>query len=647
MDILAKKFPTAYKILQEKPIVQVLTEENYQEILALLNDYAAAYYNQDAPLIEDAQYDAYMRYLRSIEKENPSWVLPISPNQKVGGEVDKSFQKHQHAVAMQSLQDVFSKEEVFDFVQRYPGENFVVEEKIDGLSLSVRYQEGAYQLAATRGNGREGEIVTANASYINNLPTQIASDFPLLELRGEVYMSKASFEYLNALAEEEEKAWKKAVEAWEAEEKQRGELSSQNQRNKHTNKASKPPKAPRLKKFANPRNAAAGSLRQLNPEITKDRNLSIFFFQVQRYQSSTSKTFLTHAEELAYLASLGLPCVQQTLCKNAEEVWKAIEKIGERRSSLPYEIDGAVVKINRLSLQEDLGSTAKQPRWALAYKYPPPLVETKLKEIRLQVGKTGKLVPLAILEGAYVSGSFIQKATLHNEAYIREKDIRVGDTVYLTKAGDVIPRIEGVNFAKRPKDSQAFIFPQTCPYCSQPLVKPEKRAEYFCENPQCSAKLVSHLKHVVSKKGLNIQGLGQAVLQTLEEEGYLQNLASLFALYQHRSSLLKLERFSEKTVDKLLANIDKAKEQPLHLWLFSLGIPEVGEEVARVLAQHYASYEALQEASIEDLAVLDGIGELMAKNIVQYMKDRVNQEQWQELKKLGVKAPNPLYTLAT
>lgn len=569
--------------------------EALRAYLAELNE---AYYNLDAPLLEDAEYDRLMQELRALESEFPDLRTSDSPSVKVGGEARLQGKTVEHRVPMLSLQDVFEKEAVLRFLAQVrevePEASFVVEEKIDGLSLSVRYAQGQMYLAETRGDGlRFGEDVTANARYIVDLPASYPAALADLEVRAEVYLPYAAFEAANAKLAAEERPL-----------------------------------------FANPRNAAAGTLRQLNPALVAERGLACFVFNLQLVQG---RDFTKHSEVLTWLGQQGFPVSPNfVVAQSDEQVWAAIEAIRARREALPYGIDGAVVKVDSLALRERLGVASKYPKWAVAYKYPPEAKSSRLQAIEVQVGRTGRLTPLAILDPIQLAGTTVSRATLHNQAYISALDIRVGDLVRVHKSGDIIPAVLGVDFSARPATSEPYHLPEHCPVCGAPT-EYRDGADLYCSNPLCPAQRQRALEYFCSKAAMDIDGLGPSKVEALLHEGYLQSIADLYRLHEQREQLVMSGLIGRaKTVDKLLAAIEGSKAHPWPRILAALGIPLVGPLVAQTLARAYPDFQALSAATELELMAIDGIGPEIAASLRSFMERPENQALLAELQELGL-----------
>lgn len=572
-------------------------ENTISELRASLSYHSRKYYVEDSPEISDYEYDMMFKRLCELESEYPMFDSPTSPTKRVGGEALSKFEKYTHSVPLMSLQDVFSESEVYDFVNKINEEAsdcaFVVEKKIDGLSVSLTYEDGVFVNGATRGDGVVGENVTENLKTIRSIPLELAEKIGRLVVRGEVFMPKQSFDMLN---------------------KQREENSEQ--------------------LFANPRNAAAGSLRQLDPKLCAERGLDIFIFNVQ--ESTPDFSPKSHRESVLRLKELGFKTIDcsETL-KSADELCDEIRNIGSKRGSLPYDIDGAVVKVDDLQLRERLGTTSSVPRWAIAYKYPPEAKETLLEAITIAVGRTGVLTPNAVLTPVTLAGTTVSRATLHNIDFIRSKDIRVGDTVVVRKAGDIIPEVVEVVFKKRKAELEEYSFPEKCPSCLTPVVRENGEAAIRCPNPSCRAQLGRTIEHFVSRDAMNIEGLGEAVVGSLLENGIISDVADLYTL--KATDLLSLERQGEKSTEKLLRSIELSKTRGLERLLFALGIRHVGSVAAYSLAKHFKTIEALREATLEELVKIDDIGQTIAQSILDYFKLDSSKRTIEKLKSSGVK----------
>ena len=568
-----------------------------EELVPLLQYYTQMYFD-DKQVVSDYEYDMQMRELKGIEAKYPELIRSDSPTQKVGASIKKGFEKVTHEVPLQSLQDVFTFEEVRDFDERmkkYAEDygkklEYVVETKIDGLSSALEYKNGIFVKGATRGNGIVGEDVTENLRTVKSIPKKLKENIDIT-VRGEVFIGKAEFEKLNEnrIMEEEEQ-------------------------------------------FANARNAAAGSLRQLDSKITAKRPLDIYIFNVQK---SDTIDFETHYESLEYLAKLGFNVNPvRILCQNIDEAIEAIEKIGRDRENLSFGIDGAVVKVNDLELREKIGTTYKTPKWAVAYKYPPEKKETKLKEIICQVGRTGAITPMAIIEPVVVAGSKISKTTLHNEDYIKERDIRVGDTVIIQKAGDVIPEVIGVNKKKRDGTEKKFIMPNVCPVCGAQTVREEGEAAWYCIGVECPAKLLRGIIHFASKEAMDINGLGEAIIEEFINRGFINNIVDIYNLTFEEIASLK--KNGKKFAQNLIDAIEESKNNDLYRVINSLGIRHVGVKMAKFLAKNYKTMDNLMNASVESLALKEDIGMITAQSIYEFFREEQTIDLINKLKKAGV-----------
>lgn len=575
-------------------------EQRITELRKILEYHIDRYYNQDNPEITDYEYDSLMQELKKLEKEYPELITPDSPTQKVGGSAKRTAGVLvRHNVPMLSLQDVFSKEEVYDFVEEMQRQldapEFVVEYKIDGLSMSLRYENGELKLAETRGDGINfGEDVTANAKVIRDVKTKLKDKPEYLEIRGEVYMKNAAFEKVN---ETQELLGKKV--------------------------------------FANPRNCAAGTLRQLDSKVTKERGLSMFIFNIQQVRGME---FETHAQGYEFLKKQGIPVIEDyKVCTSAGQVWEAITAIGENRGNLGYDIDGAVVKINRFSDREKLGATSKVPRWAIAYKYPPEEKETKLLDIELSVGRTGRITPTAVFEPVRLCGTSVSRATLHNQDFIDELDIGIGDTVVVYKSGEIIPKIKEVKKEKRPSDWKRFVIPDVCPVCGAKTEREKDTADIKCMSPGCPAQLERHIINFVGRDAMDIKGFGTVYIEELVRLGYLSDAADIFALKDHREELIEQGIIGkEKNTDKLLDAIEQSKKNDACRLLTGLGIPNVGKAAARAIMKYFKDMEHLKEASVQQLTEVHDIGEVSAQCIRSFFADEKNRKMLERLKQYGV-----------
>ena len=558
------------------------------------------YYNMDAPEITDYEYDMLMQRLKQIEKEHPELIDASSPTQKVGGSAKREAGVLvRHNVPMLSLQDVFSKEEVLEFVremqEKLDHPEFVVEYKIDGLSMSLRYEQGKLVLAETRGDGINfGEDVTANAKVIEDVKTSLKDAPEYLEIRGEVYMTEAAFSHVN---ETQELLGKKT--------------------------------------FANPRNCAAGTLRQLDSKVVKERHLSMFIFNLQQV---TGREFATHTEAYAYMKSQKIPVIEDyRVCYTGEEVWEAICAIGEKRGELAYDIDGAVVKINRYADRELLGNTSKVPRWAVAYKYPPEEKETKLLDIELSVGRTGRITPTAIFEPIRLCGTSVSRATLHNQDFINDLDIAIGDTIVVYKSGEIIPKVKEVLHEKRPEGAHTFVIPDVCPVCGAPTYREENTADIKCSSATCPAQLERHIINFVGRDAMDIKGFGTAYIEELIRQGYLHDIADIYELSAYREELIEKGILGkEKNTDKLLGVIEASKQNDAYRLMTGLGISGIGKTAAKSLMEHFGSIHAVADASMEQLVEVNDIGEISAKAIYQYFHDAKSKELLERMQKHGV-----------
>lgn len=558
------------------------------------------YYNNDEPEISDYEYDQLMLQLKKLEADYPELVTKNSPTQMVGGNARREAGVLvAHDVPMLSLQDVFSRQEVEEFVisviEQLANPEFVVEEKIDGLSLALRYRDGILAQAITRGDGViQGEDVTDNAKVIKDIKEKLKEPLPYFEIRGEVYMSREAFAKVNA----------------------RQELLG-------------------LKQFANPRNCAAGTLRQLNSKVVKERQLSMFVFNLQRVEG---REFASHTEAYEFMKKQGIKVIHNyQVCHTASEVMGAIDRIGASRGELPYDIDGAVVKLNSFAQRQALGETSKVPRWAVAYKYPPEEKETKLLNIELSVGRTGRITPTAVFEPVQLCGTRVERATLHNQDFIDGLDIRIGDTIKVFKSGEIIPKVRSVCHEKRPVGTVPFLIGDTCPVCGHKAVREVDTADIKCTNPSCPAQLENHIINFVSRDAMDIKGMGEQNIHALIEGGYIQDIADIFNLAVHRDELIaKGVIGKEKNTDKLLAAIEKAKENEPQRLVTGLGIAGIGKAAARELMLHYGSIDALAEADVESIQQVRDIGSIGSQAIYEYFRDDVNGDILRRLKEYGV-----------
>jgi len=551
------------------------------------------YYNLDEPELEDSEYDALTRELRALEAEYPELAQAGSPTARVGGEALAKFSPVEHEVRMESLQDVFSREEVMEFctsvLEEYPDATFVVELKIDGLSVSLEYRDGVLVRGSTRGNGDVGEDVTENLMTIRSIPHRIPNAPAYLEVRGEVYMPRADFAELNRRQEEAGR-----------------------------------------KTFRNPRNAAAGSLRQKDSGITAARPLDIFLFNVQRTQGME---FELHSQSLEYLSAAGFPVSpRRTVFRTTEEVLGEIDAIGELRHSLAYDTDGAVVKVDSLSQRNEMGSTSKYPRWAVAYKYPPEQAETTLLDIDLTVGRTGVVTPTGIFEPVSLGGTTVSRASLHNEEYIASKDIRIGDRVILRKAGEIIPEV--ICVTAHAENSVPYKMPETCPSCGQPVAHINDEAALRCTNMQCPAQLERRLIHFASREAMDIDGMGTAVVSMLIDAGLVTSPADLYRL--EAGQISNLERMGELSAANLIAAIEKSKSNDLYKLIFACGIRHIGVAASKLLCARFGDIDSIMNASAEEMSAIDGFGDTMAAAICEYFSQDSSRELIEELRSLGV-----------
>jgi DNA ligase (NAD+) len=566
-----------------------------EELRELLNKYNYEYYVLDRPSVPDAEYDRLMQELIALEEQYPDLKTKDSPSQRVGGQALDAFQKVEHRTPMLSLANAFNEDDLRDFDRRVRQEvgddvTYVCELKIDGLAVSVRYEDGYFVQGATRGDGVTGEDITENLKTIRSLPLRL-NEPVTLEARGEAYMPKASFERLNE------------------QRRNRGE-----------------------ELFANPRNAAAGSLRQLDPKIAASRHLDLFVYGLANAEELGIDS---HSAALNYLQQLGFKTnPERRRCANIDEVIQFVNEWHEKRSHLPYEIDGIVVKVDSFEQQEQLGATAKSPRWAIAYKFPAEEVVTKLIGIELSVGRTGVVTPTAILEPVRVAGTIVQRATLHNEDFIRQKDIRIGDSVIIKKAGDIIPEVVNVVPDRRTGEELPFVMPTHCPECASELVRLDGEVALRCINPKCPAQIREGLIHFVSRQAMNIEGLGEKVISQLFREGLIHDVADIYRLTKEQ--LIPLERMGEKSATNLLHAIEASKQNSLERLLFGLGIRHVGAKAAKVLAEHFETMDRLQTATKEELMAIHEIGEKMADSIVTYFAKPEVKELLNELRAYGV-----------
>ena len=568
--------------------------EEMKQLRDTLNENARLYYTLDASTMSDYEYDRLYRRLQDLERQHPEEITPDSPTQRVGDQTLNDFAEVIHPVPLESLEDVFDGDEVRAFLQKVretlPRAAYSVEPKVDGLSVALEYRNGVFYQGATRGNGRVGEDVTENLRTIRSIPKTLPEKLPRLIVRGEVYMARSVFEEINERLELEGKTL-----------------------------------------MANPRNAAAGSLRQKDPRICAQRRLDIAVFNLQLAEG---RDFATHTESIAYLREQGFPTIPHALLSDADDILREIDRLGDTRMTFPFDIDGAVVKLNNLSDRDILGSTAKCPKWAVAYKYPPEQKATKLKNIVVQVGRTGVLTPKAELEPVRLAGTTVTYATLHNQDYITQKDIRIGDTVIVQKAGEIIPEIVEVVRQERPAGTKPYYLPTVCPVCGAPVARDADGAAIRCTGAECPAQLLRNLTHFAGRNAMDIDGLGPAVLQQLVEAGLVANAADLYDLSVQ--DMARLERMGEKSAQNAVNAIAKSKENDLWRLIYALGIRQVGEKAAKVIAAHFGSYDDFASASMEELVAIDDIGEVTAEYIRAWVNSPQSQDLMARLKAAGV-----------
>lgn len=569
-------------------------KERIGELTRLLNQAGYQYYVLDDPQMQDFEYDQLLRELETLEAQYPQWKQPDSPTQRVGGAALSKFEKVTHAVPLMSLQDVFSMEELEDFLtkilEQHPGTAFSVEPKVDGLSVALEYENGLFVRGATRGDGVVGEDVTENLKTIPSIPMAIPNAPARLIVRGEVFMPKESFRKLN----EEQEAEGKPL-------------------------------------FANPRNAAAGSLRQLDSKIAAKRRLDVLIFNVQLAEGVE---FETHSQSLQYLRDLHFKVIPNQILSDPKEIGKAVEAINENRENLTCDIDGAVIKVDSLALREQLGATAKFPRWAAAYKYPPEIKPTVVEDIVVQVGRTGVLTPKAVVRPVRLAGTTVTNATLHNQDFITQRDIRIGDTVLIRKAGEIIPEILEVDLSKRPENTQPYRLPACCPVCGAPTEREEDGAFLRCTGAECPAQLSRNLAHFVSRDAMDIDGLGSAIVDALIEKGYLKSPADIY--YLTLDELKSLWQKGDTAANNLLTAIENSKQQDVSRLIYGFGIRQVGAKTARVLATAFGNLENLMAADVETLTQVEDIGEITARSIVSWFSQPQSEHLIRRLKEAGV-----------
>lgn len=572
--------------------MEIDAKKRIDELVEQLNYHSRLYYVENRNEISDYDYDMLQNELKELEKNYPQFLRPDSPTQRVGGEAVSQFEKVEHIVQMGSIQDVFSFEEVRRFVdtvrETIPAPAFVVEPKIDGLSVSLEYHDGEFVIGSTRGDGFVGENVTQNLKTVRSIPLSLPEDLPLLEVRGEVYMPRGVFEDLVKKQEENDE-----------------------------------------QPFKNPRNAAAGSLRQKDPKIAASRKLDIFVFNVQRIEG---RELTAHKQSLDYLKSLGFKTIPDyKRVSTADEIIARIEEIGEVRYTLPFDIDGVVIKVDDFAQRETLGYTAKTPKWSVAYKFPPEEKNTKLLDIELNVGRTGAVTPVAVFEPIMLAGTEVARATLHNRDFIAEKNVNIGDLITVRKAGDIIPEVLCV--AEKRSDG-CFEFPDTCPVCGAPLVKSEDEAAVRCSDIDCPAQIFRRIVHFASKGAMDIDGLGPAIVRALLDNGLITSVADLYTI--KKTDLLELDNFKEKSADNLINAIEKSRSQPLDRLVFALGIPNIGQASAKLLCDKFGDLDNICSASEEEIADIEGFGDIMASAVTKELAEPHMRELIAKLAECGV-----------
>lgn len=567
-------------------------KEKIENLRATLRYHSDRYYNDDAPEIEDYEYDMMMRELKGLEEKYPEFDSADSPTKRVGGKADNSFASVEHTVRMESLQDAFSKEEIFDFDRRVKENvsdvHYVVEPKIDGLSVSLEYVNGEFFRGSTRGDGNVGEDVSGNLRVIHNIPLKLNHALPYIEVRGEVYMPKKSFDRLvdRQLINDE-------------------------------------------KPFKNPRNAAAGSLRQKDSEVAATRGLDIFVFNIQQIEG---KELTSHKESLDYLKELGFNTIPYY--ERVDDIETAFEKvlqIGEKRGELEFDIDGAVIKVDDFSEREQLGSTAKFPKWAVAFKYPPEEKQTEILDIEITVGRTGKLTPTAVLSPVHLAGTTVSRATLHNQDFINEKGVNIGDIVTVRKAGDIIPEVLCVN-EKRSNDS--FVYPERCPSCNEKVVREEGESDIRCINPECPAQLLRNLIHYCSRDAMDIEGLGPSIIETFVNEGMIKTVTDIYRL--DKEKIASLDGFQQTSANNIIESVENSKNNDLSKLIFALGIRHIGAKAAKLLSDEFKNTDNLMNASLEAISDIDGFGDIMAKSAFDFFQSESARELIADLKSFGV-----------
>ena len=571
--------------------------ERIKQLRDILNENGYRYYVLDAPTMSDYEYDMLNRELEELEAQHPEEVTPDSPTQRIGGQTLEGFQPYTHEVPLESLQDVFSAEEVAEFCERMDEGlggmvEYSVEPKVDGLSVALEYRDGVFVRGATRGDGRVGEDVTENLRTIRSIPMSLPDKLPRLIVRGEVYMARSVFEEINAMRELQGKPL-----------------------------------------MANPRNAAAGSLRQLDPKVCAERRLDIQVFNLQLAEGTS---FLSHAETLEYLRTQRFKVIPHKTLHGAAALQEEIARINDERLDYPFDIDGAVVKVNSLTDRVKLGSTAKFPKWAVAFKYPPEKKPSRVLDIVVQVGRTGVLTPKAVLEPVRLAGTTVTNATLHNQDYIAEKDIRVGDTVIVQKAGEIIPEIVEVDFTKRPDGAVPYMLPEVCPVCGAPVVRDEDGAALRCTGAECPAQLLRNITHFASRGAMDIDACGPAVIQQLVDKNLVHTVADLYSLTVEKVLDANLAGIKLKSAENLVRAIENSKANDLSRWIYGLGIRQVGEKAAKVLSMHFKTMDALMAATEEELTEINDVGAITARCIAEYLAQPQSRDLISRLKEAGV-----------
>lgn len=567
-------------------------KEKIENLRTTLRYHSDRYYNDDAPEIEDYEYDMMMRELKGLEEKYPEFDSADSPTKRVGGKADNSFASVEHTVRMESLQDAFSKEEIFDFDRRVKENvsdvHYVVEPKIDGLSVSLEYVNGEFFRGSTRGDGNVGEDVSGNLRVIHNIPLKLNHALPYIEVRGEVYMPKKSFDRVvdRQLINDE-------------------------------------------KPFKNPRNAAAGSLRQKDSEVAATRGLDIFVFNIQQIEG---KELTSHKESLDYLKELGFNTIPYY--ERVDDIETAFEKvlqIGEKRGELEFDIDGAVIKVDDFSEREQLGSTAKFPKWAVAFKYPPEEKQTEILDIEITVGRTGKLTPTAVLSPVHLAGTTVSRATLHNQDFINEKGVNIGDIVTVRKAGDIIPEVLCVN---EKRSNGSFVYPERCPSCNEKVVREEGESDIRCINPECPAQLLRNLIHYCSRDAMDIEGLGPSIIETFVNEGMIKTVTDIYRL--DKEKIASLDGFQQTSANNIIESVENSKNNDLSKLIFALGIRHIGAKAAKLLSDEFKNIDNLMNASLEAISDIDGFGDIMAKSAFDFFQSESARELIADLKSFGV-----------